>query len=65
MSFTAWLVKSGVIDGPAGLGRLSKEWRGRGCFGNNNRNLSFENFLKRRYPEDWAAYRTYHRLIGE
>lgn len=65
MTFTAWLVKSGVIDGPGGLGRLTKEFHNRDPGGYSSRNLTFVIFLRQRYPEDWAAYRTYHRLIGE
>ncbi len=60
-----WLLNRGVIDGPGGLGRLTKEFHSRADDGYNSRNLSFENFLKQRHPEDWVAYRTYKRLINK
>lgn len=65
MTFTVWLVKKGVVDGPSGLGRLAKEFRNRDRDGYDNRILAFVGFLKQRYPEDWMAYQTYNRLTGE
>jgi hypothetical protein len=51
--------------GPATLGALTKEWNNREPDGYDSHNLSFVAFLKLRYPEDWVAYQTYHRLINK
>jgi hypothetical protein len=64
-TFAGWLIKSKTIDGFGGLGRLTKEWNDRDPDGYDNPNLSFVDFLKRRHPEDWVAYRAYHRLINK
>ena len=67
-TFIKWLIHSKAIDGFGGLGALTREWNNRnpdGYDGYDRRNLSFNAFLKLRYPEDWVAYQTYHRLINK
>jgi hypothetical protein len=64
-TFIKWLIHSKVIDGFGGLGALTREWNNRIRDGYDSRNLSFNAFLKLRYPEDWVAYQTYHRLINK
>ena len=64
-TFTRWLVHTKVIDGFGGLGRLTREWNDRVRDGYDRRNLSFNAFLKLRYPEDWVAHQAYLRLINK
>ena len=64
-TFSRWLVHTKVIDGFGGLGRLTREWNDRVRDGYDSRNLSFNAFLKLRYPEDWVAYQAYLRLINK
>ena len=64
-TFSRWLVHTKVIDGFGGLGALTREWNDRDPDGYDDPNLSFNAFLKLRYPEDWVAYQTYLRLINK
>ena len=78
-TFAGYLIYIKVIDGFGGLGALTREWNNRnpdgydgydrrnpdGYDGYDRRNLSFNAFLKLRYPEDWVAYQTYLRLINK
>ena len=45
--------------------RLTREWNNRNPDGCDHPNLSFNAFLKLRYPEDWVAYQAYLRLINK
>ena len=64
-TFSRWLIHSKVIDGFGGLGALTREWNNRNPDGCDHPNLSFNAFLKLRYPEDWVAHQSYLRLINK
>ena len=64
-TFSRWLIHSKVIDGFGGLGALTREWNNRNPDGCDHPNLSFNAFLKLRYPEDWVAHQAYLRLINK
>lgn len=65
-TFAGWLTKTKVIDGFGGLGRLSKEYNEyRDSRDWSVRMLSFTEYLKQKFPNEWIAYQTYIRLINK
>lgn len=64
--FAGYLIHIKAIDGFGGLGRLSKEYNEyRDSRDWSVRMLSFTDYLKQQFPNEWVAYQAYLRLINK
>ena len=65
-TFAGYLIKIKVIDGFGGLGHMSREYQEyRDSRDWSVRMLSFTDYLKQQFPNEWIAYQTYLRLINK
>lgn len=65
-TFAGYLIYIKAIDGFAGLGRLTKEYREhRASRDWSMKMFDFTSYLKQRFPDEWIAYQTYRRLINK
>jgi hypothetical protein len=64
--FAGYLIYIKAIDGFGGLGRLSKEYNEyRDSRDWSVRMLSFTDYLRQQFPDQWIAYQTYRRLTNK
>ncbi len=64
--FAGYLIYIKAIDGFGGLGRLSKEYNEyRDSRDWSVRMLSFTDYLRQQFPNEWIAYQAYIRLINK
>lgn len=61
--FAGYLIHIKAIDGFGGLGRLSKEYRDSRDW--SVRMLSFTDYLRQQFPNEWIAYQAYIRLLNK
>ena len=61
MSFTAWLIKNGVI-GYDGLGRLTKQWTADTGNSRRTNRFLFARYMQEKFPDQYIAYLAYIRL---
>jgi hypothetical protein len=65
-TFAGYLIHIKVIDGFGGLGRMTGEYKEyRDSRDWSVRMLSFTDYLRQRFPNEWIAYQTYLRLINK
>lgn len=64
--FAGYLIHIKVIDGFGGLGHMSREYNEyRDSRDWSVRMLSFTDYLRQQFPNEWIAYQTYIRLINK
>ena len=65
-TFAGYLIYIKAIDGFGGLGLLTKDYREyRDSRDWSVRMLSFTDYLKQQFPDQWIAYQAYLRLINK